>query len=342
STFFKQFANLHAGGFQQRDRKSFRDQIYEQLIDTMKLMITKCEEYFEEDTTANQKFELGQSSQTSADVILATRNNSPMTSELAKHLDALWKDPAIQQAFKIRNKICVPDSTGFFLDKLSTVTQEDYVPSDERKKRGREKENFFLNLFLNFISFLYKKKRKGEGEKHQKKKFRYRTTGMAEKEFEVEKTKLKVVDVGGQRNERRKWIHFFDSVTAVLFVASLSAYNEATFEDEDLNAMEDSLQIFEEHVNSEWFQNTAFILFLNKSDVFRQRIKETPITVCFKEYTGRQDYEECYEYIYIYVYIYLYIYIFNFVCACVLFNVCVCVVFFLVFVPLLLCSCLCW
>ncbi|ETO12770.1 GTP-binding protein (p) alpha subunit, gpa1 [Reticulomyxa filosa] len=148
STFFKQLANLHAGGFQTRDRKSFRDQIYEQLIDTMKLMITKCEEFFDEDATANEKFELRQSSQTSADIILATRNNSPMTSELVKHLDILWKDPAIKQAFKIRNRICVPDSTGFFLDKLSIITQDEYVPSDEVRKINKFKKTFFFFFFF--------------------------------------------------------------------------------------------------------------------------------------------------------------------------------------------------
>jgi len=253
---------LHAGGFQARDRKSFRDQIYEQLIDTMKLMITKCEEFYDENESANRKFELQQSSQTSADIILATRNNSPMTSEVAKHLDKLWKDSAIQEAFRIRNRICVPDSTGYFLNKLSVITHEEYVPSDQ-------------DLLL----------------------VRYRTTGMAEKDFVLDGTPFKIVDVGGQRNERRKWMHFFDSVTAVLFVASLSSYNEATFEDEDLNAMVDSLAIFDEHVNSKVFENTAFILFLNKSDAFRQCIRETPITVCFQDYTGTQEFEPSLAYI---------------------------------------------
>jgi len=262
STFFKQLTNLHAGGYQTRDRASFKDQIYEQLIDTMKLMITKCEEFLDEDATLNAKFELKQTSQTSADVILATRNNSPMTTELAKHLDTLWKDPAIQQAFKIRNKICVPDSTGIFLEKLSVIAKEEYVPNDE-------------DLLL----------------------VRYRTTGMAEKDFTLNGTQFKVVDVGGQRNERRKWIHFFDSVTAVLFVVSLSAYDELTFEDEDLNVMIDSLNIFDEHLNSDWFRNTAFILFLNKNDVFERKVKETPITVCFPDYSGPQEYQESLGYV---------------------------------------------
>ena len=45
------------------------------------------------------------------------------------------------------------------------------------------------------------------------------------------------VDVGGQRNERRKWIHCFDSVHGVIFVAALSEYDQALFEDNSVNRM---------------------------------------------------------------------------------------------------------
>ena len=38
-------------------------------------------------------------------------------------------------------------------------------------------------------------------------------------------------DVGGQRNERKKWIHCFENVTAVIFVAALSAYDQVLYED---------------------------------------------------------------------------------------------------------------
>ena len=41
----------------------------------------------------------------------------------------------------------------------------------------------------------------------------------------------RVVDVGGQRSERRKWIQCFDDVRAVLFVCALSGYDMTLYED---------------------------------------------------------------------------------------------------------------
>lgn len=45
----------------------------------------------------------------------------------------------------------------------------------------------------------------------------------------------RLYDVGGQRNERRKWIHCFDEVTAVIFVVALSEYDQGLFEDQSVN-----------------------------------------------------------------------------------------------------------
>lgn len=36
----------------------------------------------------------------------------------------------------------------------------------------------------------------------------------------------RIYDVGGQRNERRKWIHCFDEVTAIIFIAAISEYDQ--------------------------------------------------------------------------------------------------------------------
>jgi guanine nucleotide-binding protein subunit alpha len=53
-----------------------------------------------------------------------------------------------------------------------------------------------------------------------------------------------VVDVGGQRSERRKWMHCFSNVHAILFVASLSCYDQNLREDIYQNSMIETLLLF--------------------------------------------------------------------------------------------------
>lgn len=50
---------------------------------------------------------------------------------------------------------------------------------------------------------------------------RMRTSGIIETKFDLEGLEFTIVDVGGQRTERRKWLHCFDNVTAVIYLAAL-------------------------------------------------------------------------------------------------------------------------
>ena len=66
------------------------------------------------------------------------------------------------------------------------------------------------------------------------------------------------------RADGRKWIHAFDDVNAMIFVAALSEYDQVLFEDETMNRMDEAINLFDQIVNSKWFKQTAVILFLNK------------------------------------------------------------------------------
>jgi hypothetical protein len=49
---------------------------------------------------------------------------------------------------------------------------------------------------------------------------------------------IRVVDVGGQRNERRKWLHCFQDVKAIIFCVALSEYDLVLEEDNNVNRMQ--------------------------------------------------------------------------------------------------------
>src|SRR5262245_17321187 len=60
------------------------------------------------------------------------------------------------------------------------------------------------------------------------------------------------------------------------------------FEDERINKMEESMELFQEIVNSKWFTKTGIILILNNSDLFREKLedKRVDLRVLFPDYNG--------------------------------------------------------
>jgi len=126
---------------------------------------------------------------------------------------------------------------------------------------------------------------------------RAKTTGIIETTFSVGKTNFSLVDVGGQRSERRKWMHCFQDVTAVIFCVALSEYDKQLYEDETTNRMHEALKLFKDICNTKWFADTAIILFLNKKDLFEKKIPHVPLSVCFKDYKGGTSYGETSQYI---------------------------------------------
>jgi guanine nucleotide-binding protein subunit alpha len=62
---------------------------------------------------------------------------------------------------------------------------------------------------------------------------RLRTTGITETVFDLGSLQYRMFDVGGQRSERKKWIHCFENVNALLFLVAISGYDQCLAEDKD-------------------------------------------------------------------------------------------------------------
>lgn len=63
------------------------------------------------------------------------------------------------------------------------------------------------------------------------------------------------------------------------------------------NRMQESLKLFDSICNNKWFGDTSIILFLNKKDLFEEKILRSPLSICFPEYYGAQEYGEAAAYI---------------------------------------------
>ncbi|MEQ2184953.1 hypothetical protein GOODEAATRI_013195 [Goodea atripinnis] len=61
--------------------------------------------------------------------------------------------------------------------------------------------------------------------------------------------------------------------------------------------MHESMKLFDSICNNKWFTDTSIILFLNKKDLFEEKIKKSPLTICYPEYAGSNTYEEAAAYI---------------------------------------------
>jgi len=164
-----------------------------------------------------------------------------------------WSDPTVRLAWDHRSEFQIYGCAQYFLDKLDEVSSTTYLPTQQDILQTR-----------------------------------VRTTGIVENQFNVEGNQFSLYDVGGQRNERKKWIHCFENVTAVIFVAAISEYDQRLFEDEATNRVDEALKLFDEICNSRWFKDTSLLLFLNKRDLFEEKIKRIPLKDHFPNYNGPQ------------------------------------------------------
>tara|TARA_A100001035_G_scaffold272842_1_gene262617 strand:+ start:559 stop:1158 length:600 start_codon:yes stop_codon:yes gene_type:complete len=142
------------------------------------------------------------SAKTSFEFVKDMSDFDAITPEVANSIEEVWLDAAMQEVWAKRSEYQIIESVKYYFDQLRTIGEPDYVPTKD--------------------DILYT---------------RVRTSGIVTERYEIEKTPFEMYDVGGQKNERKKWIHCFDNVTAVIFVAAISEYDQNLYEDGSTNRM---------------------------------------------------------------------------------------------------------
>jgi len=81
--------------------------------------------------------------------------------------------------------------------------------------------------------------------------------------------------------KEKKWMNSFESVKAVIFVSALSDYDLTCYEDNETNRLNESLSVFEDIVNGNWFKDKTIFLIFNKIDIFQKKIEKSTLKKFF-------------------------------------------------------------
>jgi len=246
STIVKQLRILYNNGFSKDDRLGYKTTIHSNVIMSMSALVKALQK-------SNQIQELDGELQQSALLLTSPEIQActELTKEISEAVISLWKCEIVKLRFDNKSDVQIIDSAAYFFDEMDRISAIDYLPT--------ERDLLFS---------------------------RTRTTGIIEICFRLAGCPLRLVDVGGQRSERRKWIHCFEEVTAIFFIVAISEYDQKLREDEQTNRLVESLTLFEEICRYEYFFQTPIILFLNKVDLFEKKLTKIPLERFFTEYTG--------------------------------------------------------
>ncbi|KAL2100371.1 hypothetical protein ACEWY4_004765 [Coilia grayii] len=181
----------------------------------------------------------------------------------ADAIKRVWADHGLQECYDRRREYQLSDSAKYYLSDIDRISAVTYLPT--------------LQDIL---------------------RVRVPTTGIIEYPFDLQTVIFRMVDVGGQRSERRKWIHCFENVTSLIFLVALSEYDQVLYESDQENRMVESKALFKTIISSNWFLESSIILFLNKTDLLKEKILHSHLADYFPAYTGpKHDAESAQKFI---------------------------------------------
>ncbi|KAH3679741.1 hypothetical protein WICPIJ_008558 [Wickerhamomyces pijperi] len=261
STILQQLKILHSNGFTNEEILEFKPFIFNNITSSVKNLVEAYQTFHfipePNDVVSESDFPA------LLDIKSPSDPNDTFDVEIAMKIKALWLNPSTSQLIKTHgHEFYLMDSAKYFFTELDRISEPNYVPNLTDVIRTRKK-----------------------------------TSGIFDFKFELQGLKLQIFDVGGQRSERKKWIHCFDKVASIIFCVSLSEYDQNLLEDKGQNRLEESITLFDSVVNSSWFQRCSVILFLNKIDVFIEKLRYSPLENYFSDYEGGSDANRAAKYI---------------------------------------------
>lgn len=252
STVFRQMIQLQGGGFSQEEMDMYRPVLVKNTVESAVRL------YMEADGLYEQGFvECKLQDRETWDKLLVLAKEAlagNYRSDIGMLISMLWQgDPGMRGTFSLRDKFELLDSAEYFLDRAVDLFMDDYKVTMEDMLR-----------------------------------MRLVTTGMKEETFSVKGTykQLVLIDVGGQRSERRKWIRWFSSVDAVLFIAAINDFDQNTEELSESNRFQEAVAVWNEVTSLDTFKDMSFVLFLNKCDLLAEKLNRVNFTEHFPEFIG--------------------------------------------------------
>jgi len=248
---------IHDGGYSPEERESFKEIIFSNTVQSMRVIIEAMD-----NMGIVLKNDENSRHVTKVMSLPSQIEGEQLPSEVSLAIKSLWADQAVLECFGRSREYQLNDSAKYYFDSIDRISRSDYLPTDQDVLRSRVK-----------------------------------TTGITETTFLIGELTYRMFDVGGQRSERKKWIHCFENVTAIVFLVAISEYDQLLLEDETVNRMQEALTLFDSICNSRWFVKTSIILFLNKIDRFREKLPISPMNKYFPEFEGGDNYEAACDYI---------------------------------------------
>lgn len=246
STFVKQMRIIHGDGYSIADRRQHKELVHRNVFMSIQQLIRAME-------TLQISYDDPSAEEKAATIraLDSFGSEAPFEEPYITYISELWQNSGIQEAYQRRREYQLTDSAKYFLSALKRLSEVDYLPTEQDILRSRVP-----------------------------------TTGIIEYRFNVEHVVFRMIDVGGQRSERRKWIHCFDNVTSLMFLVALSEYDQVLYEAARENRMEESKALFRTIITHFWFRDSSTILFMNKKDLLAEKIQISHLADYFPEFDG--------------------------------------------------------